>query len=908
MDQRTQLISKIKTPDQRIRVFISSTIHELEEERKAAQEAISHLRLIPVLFELGARPHPPRDLYRSYLEQSQVFIGIYYNSYGWIAPDMEISGLEDEYRLSEGKPKLIYIKKSSSDRQEPLKKLLSHIQESDTVSYKNFSTANELMYLIENDLALLLSEKFDLPNTEEREPKKAILSGTIPVLRHKLLGREKEMLELMNMLESPEISLVTLTGTGGTGKTTMAIQLASDLKNQFKDGIYFVALASITDRQLLTPTIAHAVGIYDNGKQPIFETLIEWLADKQVLLLLDNFEQIVDAGTIVSELMSKCKTIRILVTSRIPLRIREEYVFQLQPLANPIEQQYISTQGIMEFPSVQLFIQRAKEVNPSLPLDEMNLRAIAEIVNQVDGLPLAIELAAIKTRYLPPLELLARMKKMLDMLSRGPRDLPERQQAMRATIEWSYHLLDEKGKSFFRRLSAFPDGWTLESAEEVTLFDKDLDGDILEVTEKLVDVGLISYKSLAGVGATISTRFNMLQVIREYALEMLNASGETDAVFSRHALYCVDISEKIVKEMWEPQWISWSHVFEHDYHNFLAGFLHLLKKNELESAWKILCFLNMLSVTCGRITEAVQCLDKACIWDNRYSPEGNDDSVSLKTKALTFQSSGLLRFFASDYPGSISDLDKSILFYEKAGDRKEKVRSMIWRGISGLILQDFSSMRFLNEGISGAEQFNDKFNIIVGKNFLAEGCMAMGEFEKARILIEETESKSRHFEYKFLLATSLVQKGNLLLTTGKISGAEAAFTESISLLDNISIKAVRGWMHIGLGFTFMKKNEWLNARQQFSLGLKAARESGDKSIAVGVMLGFAGIAAASGKEKEAANILGAADTLAPIAGYITHCLYQWVIINTKQKLGEDLFATEFANGRKIPIDKAIQLI
>src|SRR5438067_6454178 len=244
----------IRTPDQRVRVFVSSTLDELAPERVAAREAITQLRLTPVLFESGARPYPPRELYRSYLAQSDIFIGLYWQRYGWVAPDMTISGLEDEYHLSGGKPRLIYLKTPAPEREPGLQGLLDRMRSEEVASYQKFSTPEELRERIANDLALLLTERF------ARTPKASADARLAPLPRSRLIDREQELAQARALLQREDVGLVTLTGPGGVGKTRLAVKIAADLAPQFADGVAFISLASLTDPTLLVPTVARALG------------------------------------------------------------------------------------------------------------------------------------------------------------------------------------------------------------------------------------------------------------------------------------------------------------------------------------------------------------------------------------------------------------------------------------------------------------------------------------------------------------------------------------------------------------------------------------------------------------------------------------------------------------------------
>ena len=283
-------MAKILTPDQRLRVFVSSAMKELRDERLAARAAIDGLHMMPVMFGLGARAHPPRNLYRAYIDQSHVFVGIYWQEYGWVAPGMSISGVEDEYVASAEMPKLIYIKEPAPDRSPELGTLLDRIRNDDRVSYKSFSTAEELAALVSDDLAILLTERFysaapEPPASAQETPR----SAALPLQPTRFIGRSEEIEQVTSLLEREDVKLVTLVGPGGIGKSRLAIEAARGVEASFEDGLRFVPLAQLTDADRLFTFLVAALELKENTSDP--ETaLANWLATKEVLLILDNFE------------------------------------------------------------------------------------------------------------------------------------------------------------------------------------------------------------------------------------------------------------------------------------------------------------------------------------------------------------------------------------------------------------------------------------------------------------------------------------------------------------------------------------------------------------------------------------------------------------------------------------------
>jgi predicted ATPase len=522
----------IRTPDQRLRVFVSSTLAELAPERAAVAKGITALRLTPVMFELGARPHPPRELYRAYLAQSDIFVGLYWQRYGWIGPGMDISGLEDEFRLSEGMPRLLYMKSPAPEQEPRLAAMIADLQAAGADSYRSFRTTRELGRLVRDDLALMLSERFAAPSvapaaTETRPPRRSL-----PTPSTSLIGREEDIAELSSMLESPDARLVTLTGPGGIGKTRLAIAVGADLEKVWRH-VEFVSLASITDSALVVPRVAAAVGAPIEGTRSALDTLIEQFAQAPTLLILDNLEQVIGAATELDQLLAACPDVTILATSRTVLRLSAERDYPVAPLTVPALADQPPHEDLATLPAVRLFVDRARAVRHDFTLDDTNADAVAEICRRLEGLPLAIELAAARTRVLPPSTMLDRLEHVIDALGTGPRDLPERQRTLRATVEWSFGLLDDRERELLGAMSVFVGGWTLEAATRVGGRDED---ETLDLLDALAGHSLISV-----MPDDSGPRFRMLVTVRALAAERLAAGDAGADVAERHARYFAEL-------------------------------------------------------------------------------------------------------------------------------------------------------------------------------------------------------------------------------------------------------------------------------------------------------------------------------------------------------------------------------
>ena len=530
----------IRTPDQRLRVFVSSTLQELADERRAVARAISALRLAPVMFELGAQPHPPQEVYRAYLAQSDVFVGLYWQRYGWIGPGMEISGLEDEFDLSRELPRLLYIKAPASGREPRLADLLARIETEASASYRTFRTPAELSRLVRDDLATLLSERFAAaraPAAAAAPPPPGPRSPRpLPVSATSLVGREQDLDEVAGLVSRPEVRLVTLTGPGGIGKTRLAVALGERLRDQFKAAIVFVPLAAITRSEQVMDSIGRAVGADLAATGSPLQALAETLGDAAWLLILDNLERVIQVAGDLGELLARCPGVTILATSRTVLGLAAEREYPVPPLPPPADPGTVSLEELESSPAVALFLDRARAVRPGFALTGENAPAVVEICRRLEGLPLSIELAAARIRLLDPAELLTRLTASLDALGTGALDLPERQRTLRATVEWSVSLLEDAERSLLEVAAVFEDGWTIEAVAGVAGLDE---GRALELSEALARHSLI-YLDSTGPGP----RSRMLETIRAFVAERLAARPDAAQIQRRHAGYYRALAEQ----------------------------------------------------------------------------------------------------------------------------------------------------------------------------------------------------------------------------------------------------------------------------------------------------------------------------------------------------------------------------
>jgi len=543
----------IRTPDRRLRVFVSSTLGELAEERRAVSRAVSALRLTPVMFEVGARPYPPAEVYRAYLAQSDVFIGLYWQRYGQLVPGEQVSGLEEEFQLSGGLPRLLYVKAPAPDREPRLADLLARIRDNALASYRSFRTPAELGRLVRDDLAVLLSERFAAAGSQAAAgpapPAAARGPRPLPVSTTPLLGRERAIGEVAELVERPGARLVTLTGPGGVGKTRLAVAVGERLRDRFGAGTVFVPLEAVTDPGLVLAAVGRAARADLARVGAPLEVLAETFGDGAWLLILDNLEQVVQVARDLGELLARCPGLAIVATSRTVLGLRAEREYPVPPLPLPADPAAASLADIQASPAVALFVERARAVRPGFALTEGSAVAVAEICRRLEGLPLAIELAAARIRLLDPPALLDRLVSSLDALGTGAVDLPERQRTLRATVEWSVGLLDDPERSLLEVAAVFTGGWTSQAVAQIAGLDEDR---ALELSEALARHSLFYVHS-----TELGPRTRMLETVREFVAERLAARPDAAEVGRRHAGYYRALAEQADRPLRNPGESRW---------------------------------------------------------------------------------------------------------------------------------------------------------------------------------------------------------------------------------------------------------------------------------------------------------------------------------------------------------------
>jgi predicted ATPase/DNA-binding SARP family transcriptional activator len=806
------------------------------------------------------------------------------------------------------------------------------------------------------------------PPGHEASPGK--LHAHLPMPRSPLLGRAREVAAIRQLLRSPQVGLVTLTGTAGTGKTRLALQVAAELRDEFQDGVYWVDLAPLRDSVLVGSAIAQVLGVRETGGTSLVQSLKQSLREKECLLLLDNFEQVIEAGSLLAELLAAAPVLKLLVISRIVLCLRDEHEYPVAPLALPDPSCLPSFPELSRYAAVELFVQRARAARPEFALTEENAAAVAEICVRLDGLPLAIELAAARIRLLPPQALLSRLGNRLGLLTGGARDLPARQQTLRDAIAWSYDLLVPEEQRLFRRLSVVVGGCTLEAVAAVHDAEGDPQRDVLNRVASLVDQNLLQQE----VGAEGEPRFMMLETIREFGRERLAESGEEDAVRRQHAEFFLELVEA------RPGWERLE--AEHD-NSRAAMTWSLAEAGDPGMALRLAVGLAPFWDLRGYLSEGRG-------WLKRALAVTPDEATPLRAKAL--YGAGLFAVHCGRPEEGRCFLEESVAANRALGDRPDLLQALGWLSNAHHDLGDLAAARACrDEGLALARQGGDKAEIagqLGGQGLLANGhgdyraargffeeCRTiweelgerwnadwarsnwagsmtrLGEFETARPILEEFLAATRAAGYRGWSIYPLAALGRNLLGSGDLARARALFEEALEIsretgqvhrtIDYLADLAAIArcerafetarslyeeslvvWreqgrterpfhMLVGLGDLSWESGDLAAAHAFYQEALTLRRRTPHKECLAECLEGLAGVAAGQGREERAARLLGAAEALRDAGGAVIlphrRPAFERLLADVRTALGEEAFAAAWAAGRALSLEEAIAL-
>ena len=622
-----------------------------------------------------------------------------------------------------------------------------------------------------------------IPAKEKESPK-----SNLPVPLTSFVGREREIEEVRRLLGTTR--LLTLTGAGGIGKTRLAIQAANELARLYRDGVWWVELAPLTDGGLVPQTFAQVLGVRESPGQPLIESLQDFLREKQTLLMLDNCEHLVSACIqLAYELLSQCANLHILTTSREALSITGETTFSVPTLSFPVLSHMSQLQSLKEFESIQLFVARASAIQPDLALTQANAFAVTQICHRLDGLPLAIELAAARVKMLTLEEIARRLDDRFGLLVQGSRTALPRHQTLRATIDWSYELLPEKEQILLRRLSVFVGGFTLEAAEVVTMGEDIAHTQVIDLLGSLISKSLvIPHRWSRAVEA--ETRYGMLETIHEYAREKLEEAGEEESVREHHLEFFAGFAARAQKGIYSTEHASWFRRLDQEVENlrvaldwpavFPTGENHVSQRSARQNQYVIVSSLSLFWERSYR-SEIVDILGKLLVLDT-----GNEPTAE-KAKALDV--GGFLLWCLNRLPEARSYLEESIAIAEKLKDDSLLVWPLMYLGWTFWGLGEYENAKHcLEQSLSIAKSLGDEGRgaVAVAMAYLGDIPYAQGNLAEARRLYEEAVLALRELQNPSMLTPSLRRLGYVEVRQGNFSQAVQLFCESLELNRQLS--------------------------------------------------------------------------------------------------------------------------
>jgi predicted ATPase len=725
-------------------------------------------------------------------------------------------------------------------------------------------------------------------------------SGNLPIQRTAFIGRDREVAAVKGLLLREDVRLVTLTGPGGIGKTRLGVQIAGEVASSFPLGVFFVPLSAVNDLERIASTIGQTLGIRETAGQTPLDSLKEYLqtlSRTAMLLFLDNFEHLVAAAPMVADLLTLAPRLKMLVTSRSPLHIYGEHEFPVPSLELPEPKRAHALNELSQNPSVALFIKRAAAIKPDFELTEENASAVATICVRLDGLPLAIELAAARIKLLPPTAIETRLERRLQLLTGGARDLPARQQTLRGAIDLSYDLLTEAEQKLFRRLSVFVSGCTLEAVEAVCNAKIDLELDVLDGMASLVDKSLL--QQVEGSGG--ESRFVMLETIREYGIEKLEAGGDKALTKRAHAAYFLVLAEEWALENPGQGQTQGLNRFEIEHDNFRAAIEWLTESGDAEWGQRLGAALFRF-------------------WESRdYLSEGRDRLGKLlklrggtpRTRARALFAAGVLAVEQGDQATWDTYIEENLEIARKLGDKREIAISLNARGVT---FRDCgrvpASRSYMEESLALWKELGDRVAVARALSNLASVVKLQGDFALARSLYNECHSIFQELGDHAGAAWTLNYQGDLTREEGNTEAARALYQESLSAFRDLGERWGIAGCLADLGNLYRDQKDFAASHSMYAESICIFQELGHKRGIARLLECFACSSAAQSKPERALRLAGAAAALRRTLGTPLpadeQARLECGLERARQAMESSAASAVWLEGWAMPMEKAVQ--
>jgi predicted ATPase/class 3 adenylate cyclase/DNA-binding CsgD family transcriptional regulator len=738
------------------------------------------------------------------------------------------------------------------------------------------------------------------------------LPNNLPRQPTRFIGREQQLRSLRARLLREDVRLLTLTGPGGTGKTRLALQVAADLLDAFADGVYFVPLAQIVDPDLVPSAIAQALSVKESPDRPLLASLVSALRDRVLLLVIDNVEHVATAAPAVAELLAAPPRLKVLATSRSALNLYGEHEQPVPPLTLPDRRVAPAAEHATQFESVRLFVERAQAARPDFTLTDDNAAQVVEICHRLDGLPLALELAASRLRALPLAAMLGRLERRLPLLTGGPRDLPARQRTLRDTIAWSYNLLDEQEQTLFRRLAVFS-GCTLDGIEAVccgpssqpgatTIAAAPLDLDPLDGATPLVEKSLLRQE----VTEDGQPWYVMLETIREYGLERLAESAENDAIHRRYVWHYLRLAESAEPELAGPSQSVWLARLEREHDNLRAAIRWCETRGYAEPALRLALALWWFWAVHGHLGEGRQLMADVL---ERFRPrDPSHRHVALRARAL--QAAGYLAEIQGDVVTARRHHEEALRLFRGLDDGFGVESVLGALGQVAILEGNFQEAEVLiEEALHRSRERGDRLSIAATLGTLADIIHKQGNFVRARALIEEAIEVKRQVATPREIAGHVIHLSVLLEEQGEYAAARELCERTLDAHLRATDQRMFALVTARLGGLATLQGDIETARSALSESLPALEGLGDPGGVAFVLEGFAALAVVQVQPGRALRLAGAASAIrdsvaAPLSEVGLAGLDKKLQL-ARQALGEGAAAAAWAAGRKLTRAEAI---